>query len=60
MAGVLGIEPSSGVLETLILPMNYTPMTLFIILYIYYKLQVKIKTFLNMIKEALIDLFNPL
>ena len=25
MAGVEGIEPSSGVLETLILPMNYTP-----------------------------------
>ena len=24
-AGVEGIEPSSGVLETLILPMNYTP-----------------------------------
>ena len=26
MAGALGIEPSSGVLETLILPMNYAPM----------------------------------
>ena len=25
LAGVEGIEPSSGVLETLILPMNYTP-----------------------------------
>ena len=25
-AGVVGIEPTSGVLETLILPMNYTPM----------------------------------
>ena len=25
MAGVEGVEPSSGVLETLILPMNYTP-----------------------------------
>ena len=25
IAGVEGIEPSSGVLETLILPMNYTP-----------------------------------
>ena len=25
VAGVEGIEPSSGVLETLILPMNYTP-----------------------------------
>ena len=28
MAGVEGIEPSSGVLETLILPMNYTPTAL--------------------------------
>ncbi len=28
LAGVEGIEPSSGVLETLILPMNYTPMML--------------------------------
>jgi hypothetical protein len=26
ITGVEGIEPSSGVLETLILPMNYTPM----------------------------------
>ena len=25
-AGVVGIEPTSGVLETLILPMNYAPM----------------------------------
>ena len=25
LAGALGIEPSSGVLETLILPMNYAP-----------------------------------
>ena len=25
VAGVVGIEPTSGVLETLILPMNYTP-----------------------------------
>ncbi len=25
LTGVEGIEPSSGVLETLILPMNYTP-----------------------------------
>lgn len=25
ITGALGIEPSSGVLETLILPMNYTP-----------------------------------
>ena len=25
MAGAEGIEPSSGVLETLILPMNYAP-----------------------------------
>lgn len=25
ITGVEGIEPSSGVLETLILPMNYTP-----------------------------------
>ena len=25
LAGVVGIEPTSGVLETLILPMNYTP-----------------------------------
>ena len=28
MAGVVGIEPTSGVLETLILPLNYTPMYL--------------------------------
>ena len=26
--GALGIEPSSGVLETLILPMNYAPKSL--------------------------------
>ena len=26
ITGALGIEPSSGVLETLILPMNYAPM----------------------------------
>lgn len=25
LTGALGIEPSSGVLETLILPMNYAP-----------------------------------
>ncbi len=25
LAGVVGVEPTSGVLETLILPMNYTP-----------------------------------
>lgn len=25
ITGVVGIEPTSGVLETLILPMNYTP-----------------------------------
>ncbi len=33
LAGVLGIEPSSGVLETLILPMNYTPKHLQELLY---------------------------
>ena len=27
LAGVLGIEPSSAVLETVILPMYYTPKT---------------------------------
>ena len=26
LAGALGVEPSSGVLETLILPMNYAPL----------------------------------
>ena len=31
LAGVEGIEPSSGVLETLILPMNYTPKCFFIV-----------------------------
>ena len=25
MAGVVGIEPTSAVLETVILPLNYTP-----------------------------------
>ena len=28
MAGVAGVEPTSAVLETVILPLNYTPMTL--------------------------------
>ena len=28
LTGVVGIEPTSGVLETLILPMNYTPILL--------------------------------
>ena len=32
MAGALGIEPSSGVLETLILPMNYAPISTMLIL----------------------------
>ena len=32
MAGALGIEPSSGVLETLILPMNYAPILTMLIL----------------------------
>lgn len=32
LAGVEGIEPSSGVLETLILPMNYTPKIFLILL----------------------------
>lgn len=27
LAGVVGIEPTSKVLETFILPMNYTPIT---------------------------------
>ncbi len=36
MAGVVGVEPTSGVLETLILPMNYTPINLFTMI-IYYK-----------------------
>ena len=31
LAGALGIEPSSGVLETLILPMNYAPINLIIL-----------------------------
>lgn len=35
LAGALGIEPSSGVLETLILPMNYTPISV-----IYYTLKI--------------------
>ena len=30
LTGVPGIEPGSGVLETLILPMNYTPMYFFV------------------------------
>lgn len=51
MAGVLGIEPSSGVLETLILPMNYTPITLFIILYMYYKKQELIILFLKKLEN---------
>ena len=29
MAGVAGVEPTSAVLETVILPLNYTPITLF-------------------------------
>ena len=35
MAGALGIEPSSGVLETLILPMNYAPLLNTLLLYTY-------------------------
>lgn len=35
LAGVEGIEPSSGVLETLILPMNYTPKLLNAFLFYY-------------------------
>ena len=35
MAGVEGIEPSSGVLETLILPMNYTPKHINNIIFVY-------------------------
>lgn len=31
MAGVVGIEPTSVVLETIILPMNYTPKLLYYI-----------------------------
>ena len=27
MAGVAGVEPTSAVLETVILPLNYTPIT---------------------------------
>lgn len=27
MAGVAGVEPTSAVLETVILPLNYTPKT---------------------------------
>ena len=43
MAGELGIEPSSGVLETLILPMNYSPMhNKYINTYLYF-MQEKIK-----------------
>ena len=30
ITGVEGIEPSSGVLETLILPMNYTPIQFYL------------------------------
>ena len=29
LAGVVGVEPTSGVLETLILPMNYTPFKIY-------------------------------
>ncbi len=44
MAGVEGIEPSSGVLETLILPMNYAPKSLAFLLY-YTKLKKSIIIF---------------
>lgn len=44
ITGVEGIEPSSGVLETLILPMNYTPIgigfTLKPTLYLYHRTSV--------------------
>ncbi len=33
LAGVVGVEPTSAVLETDILPLNYTPKRLFIITY---------------------------
>ena len=36
IAGVVGIEPTSGVLETLILPMNYTPICNFAQGYLYH------------------------
>ena len=58
MAGVEGIEPSSGVLETLILPMNYTPLKLAMIFYnIFLPKSINIiyflKDFLNIKKTCL-------
>ena len=44
ITGALGIEPSSGVLETLILPMNYAPKSLAFLLY-YTKLKKSIIIF---------------
>lgn len=45
MAGVEGIEPSSGVLETLILPMNYTPSNDTISFYIFFAYMSMISNF---------------
>lgn len=45
MAGALGVEPSSVVLETIILPMYYAPInnTLIILTYIYIICKLKYK-----------------
>ena len=56
LAGVEGIEPSPAVLETDILPLNYTPKS--ITFYLYKIIDISIKKYLVIIWWAFRDL-NP-
>ncbi len=56
MAGVAGVEPTSTVLETVVLPLNYTPKRSFILTDSFEKCNSKFFIFFEALFEAASDL----